>query len=237
MGVVTPKPKTPEEEYPIAVGPLRVKFRNLNIGKITTEKVVEKSFEVYNSADAAWRIDDGNTILPKHISIRLEKDSIPAKALGTLLVAYDPIMKNDYGFVSDNITIDTTEKGILSVMAIIEEFFPEMTAEELDNSARLEISQQRYDFGTVSQGTLLEKTIELTNIGKSHLEFRAIKSNCDCVSYEIKSKRIKKGKSQSLKITFDTSEMRGNQYKSVTIYSNDPVRPTQIININGKVEK
>ena len=66
---------------------------------------------------------------------------------------------------------------------------------------------------------------------------RAIKANCDCITYEIKKNSIKKGKSQTLTATFDTSNLRGNQYKSLTIYSNDPVAPTQIITIKGKIER
>lgn len=237
MGVVKPKPKTPEEQYPIAIGDLRLQYQGLNMGKISTEKTVEKSFEVYNSSDSIVALNYGKMILPDHISLSLKNEFLKPRERDQLVITYNPILKNDFGFVSDNIVLDTASEVSLSVMAVIEEYFPEMSPEELEAAPKLQISETKYDFGAVSQGDMVETSIELSNIGKQHLEFRAIKSNCDCLTYEIKNKRIKKGKSLSIDIKFDTSEMRGNQYKSITIYSNDPVRPTQVININGKVEK
>lgn len=237
MGVVKPRPKTPEEEYPILMGDLRTKYRTLNMGKITTEKVIAKSFEVYNYGDSTFSLNSDELVLPDYINVTLNPASIEPRQVAQLEITYDPIKKNDYGFVSDNIVLDPSDSEGLSVMAIIEEYFPEMTAEELDNAPKLEISDRVFDFGKVKAGTVVETSFELTNVGQEKLEFRSIKSNCGCLTYEIKNKGIKKGKSLTLKVTFDTSEMKGNQYKSVTIYANDPVSPTQLITIKGNVER
>lgn len=235
-GFVKPKPKTPEQEFPVVMGNLRLKYRGLNMGKITTEKTVEKTFDVYNSSDTIETFNSEEWTLPDHISISLAQEFLNPREVGQIKVSYDPIKKNDFGFVSDNISSGDSEDNI-SVMAVIDEYFPEMTAEELDNAPKLEISERSYDFGKVTAGAVIEKEFELTNLGKEKLYFRTVKSNCGCITYELKNKGIKKGKSQTLKIFFDTSEMRGNQYKSITIYSNDPVTPTQIITIKGNVSK
>lgn len=236
-GFVKPEPKTPEEEFPISLGDLRLKNRGLNIGKITTEKAVERTFDVYNSSDSVASLSNEDLDLPDHISVSLVQDFLNPKEIGQLKIVYDPIKKNDYGYVSDNIQLASGSEENLSVIAVIEEYFPEMTAEELDKAPKLEIADRAYDFGTVTAGTVVEKEFELTNSGKEKLLFRSVKSNCGCITYELNNKGIKKGKSQTLKILFDTSEMRGNQYKSVTVYSNDPVTPTQIITIKGKVQQ
>ena len=47
VGFVKPKPRNVLEEFTIASGDLRLKQRSLNFGKITTEKEVEKKFDVY----------------------------------------------------------------------------------------------------------------------------------------------------------------------------------------------
>lgn len=236
-GYVKPKPKTPEQEYPVNLGLFRIKYRGMNMGKITTEKPVEKVFDIYNSSDSIATLDAAGMNLPGHISVELENGSLNPKEIGKLKVIYDPVKKNDYGYVSDDIQLESDSKEKLSVIAVIEEYFPEMTAEELDRAPKLNISDRIYDFGKTTAGTKLEIEFELTNSGKEKLLFRAIKSNCGCLTYEVKNKGIKKGKSQTLKVFFDTSEMRGNQYKSITLYSNDPVTPTQIITIKGKIEK
>lgn len=235
-GIVKPKPKTPEEAFPVQVGDFRIKQRALNFGKITTEKLVTKMFDVLNYSDTVSSLDAEAMVLPAHVQIEMVGEPLNPRQVGQLKVTYDPIKKNDYGFVSDQIQLTENDgEQPLSVMAVIEEFFPEMTAEELDASAKLQISDRSFDFGKVTAGTTVEMSFELTNAGNDKLLFRAIKSNCGCVTYDIKKNNIKKGKSQTLNVSFDTSDMRGNQYKSVTIYSNDPTAPTQIITIRGSV--
>jgi len=234
QGFVKPKPKSPEEQFPVIAGDFRLTFQTLNFGKINTEKPVLKSFDIYNAGDSAATLPEMR--LPSHITMELSPSELAPGSTGKLNVTYDPIAKSDFGFMSDNFTFDEGGKDF-SVMAIIEEYFPEMTAEELDEAPKLDLSSRVFDFEKIVQGEVVETTFELKNNGKQKLEFRAIKSNCDCVTYEFKSKALKKGKSRELAIKFNTTDLRGNQYKSITIYSNDPVNPTQIITLKGKVVK
>ncbi|NQZ77470.1 MAG: DUF1573 domain-containing protein [Ekhidna sp.] len=237
-GYVKPKPKTPEQEFPVISGlDLRLKYRGLNLGKMTNEKVAEKKFDVYNNSDTLVTLSNERMDLPNHISVSLVNGSVSPRQVGQILVRYDPRKKEDFGYVSDNIKLDKSVEESLSVIAVIDEFFPEMTAEELDRAPKLEISDRSYDFGSAIAGEKIEIEVELFNKGQEKLFFRKVKSNCGCITYELKDRGIKKGRSQTLKILFDTSEMRGNQYKSISLYSNDPVAPTQIITIKGKVEK
>lgn len=234
QGFVKRKPKSPEEQFPVAVGDFRLGFQTFNFGKITTEKPAVKTFDIYNNGDTLAKLPD--MILPDYISMELQPTELKSKEIGKLIVTYDPVKKDDYGFVSDNIRIGDAKKDF-SVMAIIEEYFPEMTAEELDASPKLTVSQRVFDFGKIIVGNVAQATFTLKNEGKEKLEFRTIKSNCDCITYDFKSRGLKKGKSRELTINFDTSDLVGNQYKSITIYSNDPVNPTQLITLKGRVVK
>lgn len=236
QGAVKPKPKSPEEQFPILAGDFRLEYQTLNFGKITTEKPITKSFDIYNGSDSLTRLSS-DSFFPEHLTAELSPSTLQSGEAGKLNLTYYPIKKKDFGFVSDNIKLGNDEGKSISVMAIIEEYFPEMTAEALGQAPKLELPNQIFDFGEVTRGTIIETTFELKNIGEETLELRAIKSNCDCVTYEFKNKAIKKGKSRQLKAIFDTSDLRGNQYKSLTVYSNDPVNPTQIITLRGKVEK
>lgn len=237
MGFVKPRPKTPEEEFPVLAGDFRLRYKGLNMGKLTTEKSTSKSFDIYNASDTIMGLNSDEIVIPKHLSIALLPETLGPRQVGKLVIDYDPVKKNDYGFVSDNIRLGNMDEQGLSVISVIEEYFPEMTAEELDEAPKLEVSSRVFDFGKVKAGTIIETAFELSNVGKEKLEFRNIKSNCECLTYEIKNRSIKKGKSQTLNVFFDTSEMGGNQYKAITIYANDPVNPTQLITIKGSVER
>jgi len=236
QGFVKPKLKSPEEQFPVTVGDFRLEHQTLNFGKINTEKPISKSFDIYNESDSLARLSPDDAF-PKHLTAELSPPTLQPGEIGKLNLTYYPIKKNDFGFVSDHIKLGDDKGRGISVMAIIEEYFPEMTAEELEQVPKLEISSRVFDFGEVTQGNIIEKTFELKNTGSETLDFRAIKSNCDCLTYEFKGKAVKKGKSRQLKSIFDTSDLRGNQYKSLVIYSNDPINPTQIITLKGKIKK
>ncbi len=240
-GFVKPKPRNVLEEYSISTGNLRLKHRSLNFGKFTTEKVTEKSFDVFNAGDDSIKLYHELMEVPDHLKVVLVPEKIAAGEKGELKIFFDPVKKNDLGFLSDNITIQTdsllTQKNQFYVISTIEEHFPEMSAEELDRAPKLQIEERVFDFGKVAAGELVEAEFNLTNQGKKKLNFRKIKSNCSCVAYEVRSKDLKKGKSQLLKLKFDTSGRRGNQYKTVTIFSNDPVSPTQMVTIKGTIQK
>lgn len=239
-GFVKPKPRNLLEEFTISSGDLRLKHRSLNFGKITTEKVVEKNFDVYNAGSDSIQLYADLMEVPDHINVSLEPEYLSPGKKGILRIQFDPKKKDDLGFLSDNITIQTdtvvTEKNQFYVISTIEEFFPDMSADELDDSPKLLITERVYDFGKVAEGELVEAEFQLTNGGRQKLNFRKIKSNCSCVTYEVKSQNLKKGKSQTLKLKFATSGRRGNQYKTITIFSNDPISPTQMVTIKGTIQ-
>ncbi len=240
-GMVKPKAKTITEELPIAAGDLRLKYRSMNLGRITTEKIIEKEFDVYNAGSDSLSLQYQLMDIPEHVQLAMIPELLGPKEKGMLKITYDPIKKNDLGFISDNITIhaDTLmrEKNLFYVIATIEEFFPEMTAEELDSAPKLLIEERVYDFGKVNEADTVRVDFVLNNAGKKKLNFRKIKSNCSCVTFDVKSQNLKKGKSQTLSLRFDTTGRRGNQYKTVSIFSNDPVNPTQLITIKGSIQK
>ena len=194
-----------------------------------------------NAGDDSIQLYHNVMEIPEHLTVSMEPAMLPPGGKGTLRVLFDPKKRNDLGFLSDNVTIQTDSivalKNQFYVISTIEEFFPEMSADELDKAPKLSIESRVFDFGKVVEGEMVETEFLLTNDGKQKLNFRKIKSNCSCVTYEIGSQNLKKGKQQSLKLTFNTTGRRGNQYKTVTIFSNDPVAPTQMLTIKGTIQK
>lgn len=233
-GNVKPKPSNPEKTFSVMVRKLGLKSRFLNMEKITTEKPVEKEFDVYHHGGEKFYFDSLKIVTPSHISIKLKEDSLNARQSGTLLVTYDSKNKNDYGYVSDEILLGDQK---ISVIATIEEFFPNMTPEKFDVAPKLQIENRIFEFGKVKKGEKIEAVFTLTNGGEEKLNFRKLKANCGCIDFKLRKSNLKRGKSQQLKVTFDTSDQQGNQYKSVSLFTNDPMSPTQVVTIKGKVEE
>ncbi|MEL7006381.1 MAG: DUF1573 domain-containing protein [Bacteroidota bacterium] len=239
-GKVMPKALKIEDELRTQVGSLRLKYRSLNLGKVkTADEPAMKKFDVYNDSDKEIVFSD-QMQSPDHISVSFEPAVLASKARGNLVITYDAKGRNDLGFMNDNVTFYTNEQGedsikSISVYATIEEFFPPMTKEEFDKAPRLSIEEAVYDFGKIKQDNVVSTEFTLKNNGQSKLNIRKAIGNCSCTVANLKKENIKPGESVTMKVTFDPKGRKGNQQKSVTIYSNDPKASAQRVTIKAYI--
>ncbi len=237
-GKVIPRIKTPEERMPYLVGGLRMKSRTINLSKITTEKPVEREFPVYNSGQDTIRFT-GQFEGPDFIKISLEGDVLAPGQEGQMIVSYDPKASNSLGLNESNVSFFTDEAGDakknLIIKVSISEYFAPMSDEEKALAPRLQISSRMKDLGTIKKGEKKTETFELTNGGKKSLNIRNVETNCNCMSATLSKNDIAPGETVELTVTFDSTNRRGRQTKSVTIYSNDPLDPTQMVTVKTSV--
>jgi hypothetical protein len=178
---------------------------------------------------------------PRYIKISFLPEILAPKEKGKIILSYDGKMKSDLGFMSDNIVFITNEEGdsarkSLSVYADIQEYFAPMTEEEKLKAPKLWIKNTVYDFGKISSGDVVSTSFFLTNIGKTNLNIRKTKTSCGCTIPKLVTKDdLKPQESVELKVTFNSLGRRGNQIKSVIIYSNDPIKPIQKVTIKAKI--
>ncbi len=240
-GHVTPLPKSIEKELPVRFGALRMKHRSLNMGKITTEKVTVKSFDVYNDFDSVLRFDTTRWVLPEHLKVSINPTKLEAKSRGLVEISYDPGIKNILGYQTDTLTLKTDDpsqpvKEIL-LNATIEEYFPEMTPEEVSNAPQLTVTDKILNQGSVSEGEVVTAEFVLKNNGKQTLNIRGFQPNCVCLKVQLKKMEIEPGEEAILQLAFDTTGRTGKQYKQVTIFSNDPRAPARTVTIRADVKE
>lgn len=240
-GTVKPKPRTAADDFPTEMGSLRVKYRGFNMGNVTTEAPVSKVFEVYNQG-AEPLVFQEEVLAPEHITVSFRPQELAPGSRGELILTYDVKARNELGWVSDNLVFFTNEaeeenRKSFSVMATIEEYFAPMTEEEMARAPRLQLDKTKHDFGNVKEGTTVETEFVITNTGKQELNIRKTKANCGCTVSTPEKDTLAPGESSNVKVTFDTRGRRGNQYKTVTIFSNDPLAPTQTVTIKGDVKE
>ncbi|HYG39000.1 MAG TPA: DUF1573 domain-containing protein, partial [Cytophagales bacterium] len=197
-GTVTPKPKTIKDELPDSIGNIRLQSRYLNLGKVTTEKPFTKEFALYNSGTKPITFKDEKTV-PAHIKVSIEPKTIQPKERAIMMITYDAKAKNDYGFITDPLVINTNEEvngtKSLHVSAQIEEYFPPMTPSELEKAPKITFEKTEYDFGVVKPGISVSTDFKFTNTGKSDLIIRKTKANCGCTASEPDKKVLKPGES------------------------------------------
>ena len=86
----------------------------------------------------------------------------------------------------------------------------------------IKFDKTEYDFGTVTDGDVIETTFKLTNTGKSALVITDAKTTCGCtVPSWPKDKAIKPGETTEIKVKFNTAgKGGGKQIKEVTLFTN-----------------
>ncbi len=240
-GEVEPKLLTIEEKLRTEMGGIRMKYPSVNLGKVYLNKPAKtEKFDIYNQTDNDIIFSE-DYISPSHIQISFEPRTLPAKSSGFLVVTYDASVKNDYGFMNDRISFQTNEpedkQKELTVYATIEDYFEPMGTEELSEAPKLQIDNAVYDYGRVSQEKESKHLFVIKNTGKSDLIIKKISPNCTCVTGVLSNMTIKPGEETNLEVTFNSLGRRGNQQKSITIYSNDPKQAAQRITIKAYVEE
>jgi hypothetical protein len=225
-------------DFPTQYGTLRSKSSSFNLGKIfINQPPSPKEFTLYNGGDKAIGFT-GKNEGPAYISIETPKTLAPGEK-GTIRLSYDARVKNQYGFVMDNVIINTDDQAQLSksfsVYATIEEFFPVLSPEEAVSAPVLRIENPVLDLGRITQGHQVDRSISVRNPGKKELEIRSVQANCSCVIAIMEPVRIKAGGEGKLNISFVSQGRSGLQQKAVTLYSNDPRNPVQRVTLTGIV--
>jgi len=239
IGNVIPRPRSIEEEYPVVMGGLRVKYRNINFGKISNEKPVRKTIHVYNDMNkrASW---DDDIKAPDHISVKFIPESIPAKSMGTIEITYDPRGIELLGYKGDKLVIWSNEwfdsRKTFRVIAFLEEYFPPLSAEEQAQAPKLVIKNPSHNFGEIANGTTVSHDFVITNTGQKELNIRLVRASCGCTTPELEKNNLKPGESGIIKITFNTEGKDGIQNEIILVFSNDPVNPTRKMTIMGHVD-
>ena len=71
---------------------------------------------------------------------------------------------------------------------------------------------------------------------QSDLIIRNVRSSCGCTAVAPSKNVIAPGETAPIKVTFDSRWKRGRQSKSITVITNDPKTPTNILRVSCNVE-
>lgn len=239
-GIVVPKIRTIADDYPDTVGNIRLYSRFLDMGDITTKEPVTKEFKIYNQHSAPLSFSNP-TSLPKHLKVTIDPIVVQSKGVGTIKVIYDAKLKNDFGFVNDNIVIPSTDpkhpKKDLTIFARVKDYFPPLTDDEMANAPKILLTRASHDFGKPVGNAKVETEFEITNTGKQDLILKKVKSDCACVTAKPERYIIKPGAKTKIKVVLDPSQPAVTDTKTITIYCNDPSNPMPTLGVKSELQK
>jgi hypothetical protein len=99
---------------------------------------------------------------------------------------------------------------------------------------RIAFEEEVHDFGRVIEGEKITYAFKFTNDGKAELLITDVKSSCGCTVAEFTKEALKPGERGLVKITFDSSNRKGFQNKSITVISNT-IPSTTVLKIKAQV--
>ena len=82
------------------------------------------------------------------------------------------------------------------------------------------VNGETHDFGNMKEGDTAVYEFRFKNVGKKPLVFTKVKASCSCTVPEWPKEPILPGKSNTLKVSFNTTGKSGPFTKTVYIYSN-----------------
>lgn len=104
------------------------------------------------------------------------------------------------------------------------------------NVARMDFVSPDYNFGTVTEGDIVENAFHFTNTGRVPLLISDARATCGCTVPNWPKHPIPPGDSGTITVVFDTKNKNGQQAKPITITANTFPSTTEV-RLLGRVEK
>jgi hypothetical protein len=86
--------------------------------------------------------------------------------------------------------------------------------------ATMDFADTVHDFGDIKEGEIVTYNFEFTNNGKSPLIISGATGSCGCTVPTYPQDAIAPGKTEVLKVRFDSNHKTGHQEKTVTVKTN-----------------
>jgi hypothetical protein len=92
------------------------------------------------------------------------------------------------------------------------------------------------DFGVIDDDKPVSTEFKFTNNGSATLNIANTQGSCGCTVPALEKKDYAPGESGVIKVTYNPHGRRGKQQTTVTVTSNDPMKPSQILELHSEIK-
>jgi hypothetical protein len=100
---------------------------------------------------------------------------------------------------------------------------------------KIACAKPQFDFGEAGQNEDIIHDYEIENVGKADLEIISTHGSCGCTAVAPDKKLLKPGEKGMVNVNLKTLANQGTISKTITVTTNDPVTPSYVLTISGKV--
>jgi hypothetical protein len=101
----------------------------------------------------------------------------------------------------------------------------------------LRLVESEFNFGTVSEGAVVEHVFGIQNAGDTDLTIQRVSASCGCTAAVASSTTVKPGATEQVKVSFNTLGFFGPKTKSVYIVSNSTDKPEATVKLRGIINR
>ena len=236
QGTVVTEVHNYSDEFPIDLGNVRmetnmIEFEDVNRGDHPTAEL-----RILNADRTAFRPELMH--LPPYLSAEYLPEDIPAGKAGTIRLTLDSEKLNGLGLNQTSIYLSRYmgdkigEANEILVSAILLPSFADMSEEALAKAPELTISESSVDMGAMNGKKTINRTIILTNTGKSDLHIQQVQVFNKALSVSIANRTIRPGKTTKLKISVSAQYLHKSKGRMrVMLITDAPQQAKQYINV------
>lgn len=103
-------------------------------------------------------------------------------------------------------------------------------------AAKIEFEKEEIVCRPVITGkTIKNINFKFKNTGDADLEIKDIQVDCGCTVAQAIEKTVAPGKSSSITVSFDTTDIVGQSIKTITVFTNDPDKQSVVLHLKADV--
>lgn len=239
-GTVIGASNTLSSRFPIDASPARLSNSVIPFGKLLKGHSGAQTVKIYNASSAP--ITPAIVSSPKHLHSIIEPAVIPAGDQGVISITAYPDQTPAWGLATDTLMLQPDPNASpvpLTTVMIIEEDFSSLTPQQLADAPVLHLSTDLIDLSQMANlPDVIKRTVTISNNGNAPLIIRRISTPDRAISISPDPvKPIKPGKRTTLTVTIHKDALGGRSMLNsrITIISNSPARPTEIIRVVGEI--
>ena len=243
-GNVIPCDNTLDDQYPEAVGSIRLNGTTLPMGEVTRPRGRMAYISGYNASTDTMVVTTVQA--PPHITAKAVPDTVPPGAVTTITVHFDSKKAPLWGLNVDSLQVmaeplgenPTALSGItqVDVMAQVREDFTRLTDEERERAPQAQFSCELVRFQPVRRGDVVTQSFTIKNTGRDPLHVRRLWTASEGITASADREQVKRGKSATVTVTADTRRYREPIINAMlTVMTNDPDNPSRTLRLVGEI--
>lgn len=239
-GTVIGSQNTVKSRYPVEAGPMRINSSLLPMGEIFKGHIASAYIRAYNISDQP--ISPSLTDLPPYMSYEVRPKTVrPGEQFIISLNSYSDKCPQ-WGLVTDTLTLIPDKENQLRIpvttVVTVKEDFSKLSGSDRAKAPKAVAETDVIDFGRFNRSDKpLQRTIMIKNEGGGNpLLIRRVFTPAKGVDIAIKNskKGIKRNADLPLTVTVDPHLVPELLNARITLITNDPDNPVQIIRVIGE---